>query len=131
MFDFGMALRRVIERAHTVTVTAANGTNIRMQIGLPHGRLHRFVAPIQTRLRQTARRAAQRAGLTGIAGRLQKRPPRAFVLDPCGILDTNTRGTFLADSSLFADPRNDRGDGVIDGFLWPPMRSVESTSRWS
>jgi len=128
MFDFGVALRRLIETAYTVTVTANNGTNIRMRLGLQHGRLHGFVAPVPRGVRQAARRVAQRAGLTGLANRLQTRPPQAFVLDPSGVLDSNTRGTFLGGQLSFRGILESiEGTAVIDGFLWPPdaIRQVE------
>jgi leucyl aminopeptidase (aminopeptidase T) len=121
IFEFGVALRRLIERADTVTVSAANGTDIRMQLGPWRGRRHRIVAPVQRRLSQAARRLARRAGLQGLAERLRTRPPRAFVLDPSGALDAKTRATFLGGQLSFRGiPETIEGTAVIDGFLWPP-----------
>jgi len=121
MFELGVALRRWIEKAHTVAVTTNNGTDIRMELGLQRGWPYRFSAPARRRLRQGARRVAGRVGLTALAARLQTRPSRSFVLDPCGILDRHARGTFLGGQLSFCGiPETIEGTAVIDGFLWPP-----------
>jgi len=94
---------------------------VQMQLDLQHRRQRRFVEPVQRRLRQAARSMARRAGLNGLADRLHMRPPRAFVLDPSGALDTKTRATFLGGQLSFRGiPGTIEGTAVIDGFLWPP-----------
>jgi leucyl aminopeptidase (aminopeptidase T) len=121
MFDLGVALRHAIERASTVTVTAANGTDIRMQLASRDGGLRPSIAAARRRSRHTVRRLAQHAGLTRVAARLQTRPSRAFVLEPCGFLDTDTSSTFLGGQLSFRGILDTiEGTAVIDGYLWPP-----------
>ena len=94
MFQFGMALKRVLQESRRLRIHTRNGTDIQMQLGLnPFKRL---------------------------VARLRKRP-RSFILSPCGMFDDKTQTTFLGGQlSFLGVPETIKGTAVIDGYLWPP-----------
>jgi leucyl aminopeptidase (aminopeptidase T) len=94
MFEFGVALRRVLRQAKHLRVLTEKGTDIRMRIGQP----------------LPARLAARLAG--------RQRPK---VWRPAGLLDEGIRSTFLGGQLCF-QPMTEtvEGTAVVDGYLWPP-----------
>ena len=94
MFQFGMVLKRVLQKSRHLRITTQHGTDIRMQLGLYP--LHRLAAAF-------------------------RRGPRPFILSPSGVLGGKMRATFLGGQLAFRGiPATIEGIAVIDGYLWPP-----------
>jgi leucyl aminopeptidase (aminopeptidase T) len=94
MFQFGMALRSVLQKTRSVQVTTQAGTDLRFRLNS-----------------SLISRAVSR--LTGSAG--------SRVFRPTGLLTQDRRWTFLGGQlSLVGIPGSMEGTAVIDGYMWPP-----------
>ena len=94
MFQFGLALRGVLQRSRHLRILTQNGTDIRMR--WEQRPLHRLVARL---LRQ----------------------PRGYIAQPSGLLDPRWPMTYLGGQLTFQGiPETIEGTAVIDGRLWTP-----------
>lgn len=98
MFEYGMVLKRMLQKSRRLRVRTENGTDIQMKLGL--NRLHRLMHRLMPERREQ---------------------PRSYIYPPSGFLDGDTHATFLGGQLAFRGiPATIEGTAVIDGYLWPP-----------
>jgi leucyl aminopeptidase (aminopeptidase T) len=94
MFQFGMELRKIFLKAHSIQILSNKGTDITIQM---HNDLLSHLAHLV----------------------MKKQQP--YVAYPSGFLSGGTRHTFMAGQLGFQGVlQSIEGTGVIDGFFWPP-----------
>jgi len=95
MFQFGMALKRLLEKATHIQIVTTQGTNLALQMK-SNSLFFRLISMLKTR-------------------------QKPYVLYPSGVLEGTCRATFLGGQLAFQGfPETIRGTVVIDGYLWPP-----------
>lgn len=120
LFEFGKAIKRLLDRSRSVRITTSAGTDIRMRLEGDPGRLVGLLARFRRAVQRTGRRYAERVGFKALAQRLRSRP-RGFVFDPSGRLRGGVRETFLGGQLAFRGlPETIEGTAIIDGCFWPP-----------
>jgi leucyl aminopeptidase (aminopeptidase T) len=97
IYEFGMGLKKILEKAKSVQITTKKGTDIRLEMNISI--VDRIIAK-----------------LTG------KKRPYAYVTRPSGKLAHNVPATFLGGQIAFNGiPETIEGTAVIDGYIWPPQ----------
>lgn len=97
IYEFGMGLRGILEKAKSVQISTKKGTDIRLEMNMS------FVDRIITKL-------------------TEKKRPYAYITRPSGKLTQYVPATFLGGQIAFNGiPETIEGTIVIDGYVWPPQ----------
>jgi leucyl aminopeptidase (aminopeptidase T) len=118
MFAFGLAVKEILGKSTTITISSPGGTNLRMRRTPQRGGLVRWTGRIGRRLRRSVREVTRRLGLKQATAFLRAPDPQDFLFDPAGYIDDG--GSFLGGQLSFRGiPSTIEGTAVIDGYLWP------------